>query len=83
MVICFWKLDVWLRSIDTSPADEDPRTPGLPLDRQIRIGTGIQYDWNKAVTEEPPMNIWMRAKQRSIKMAGPSRALSRVNTVPT
>jgi hypothetical protein len=44
----------------------------LPLDRQIRIGIGIQYDWNKDLTEELPMNIWMRAKQRSIRMAGPS-----------
>jgi long-chain fatty acid transport protein len=22
----------------------------LPLDRQIRVGTGIQYDWKKDVT---------------------------------
>jgi len=44
----------------------------LPLDRQIRIGIGIQYDWNKDLTEELPMNIWMRAKQRSVRMAGPS-----------
>jgi hypothetical protein len=63
-----------MRSIDTSPADEGIRTPGLPLDWQIRIGTGIQYDWNKDVTKGPTMNIWMRSKQRSIRMAGPSRA---------
>ena len=50
LVICFRKLDDQLRSIDTSPTDEDTRTPDLPLDRQIRIGTGIQYDWNKDVT---------------------------------
>ncbi len=46
--------DAWLWSVgaayDTSPTDEDERTPDLPLDRQIRIGTGIQYDWNKDVT---------------------------------
>jgi long-chain fatty acid transport protein len=46
--------DAWLWSVgaayDTSPTDEDTRTPDLPLDRQIRIGTGIQYDWNKDVT---------------------------------
>jgi long-chain fatty acid transport protein len=35
---------------DTSPTGEDTRTPDLPLDRQIRIGTGIQYDWNKDIT---------------------------------
>jgi long-chain fatty acid transport protein len=46
--------DPWLWSFgvayDTSPTDEDTRTPDLPLDRQIRIGTGIQYDWNEDVT---------------------------------
>jgi long-chain fatty acid transport protein len=46
--------DAWLWSVgaayDTSPTDEDTRTPDLPLDRQIRIGTGFQYDWNKDVT---------------------------------
>jgi len=44
----------WLWSVgaayDTSPTDADTRTPDLPLDRQIRIGTGIQYDWNQNVT---------------------------------
>jgi len=45
----------WLWSVgaayDTSPVDDaDQRTPDLPLDRQIRIGTGIQYDWNEDVT---------------------------------
>ena len=47
--------DSWLWSVgfayDTSPLDEfNNRTPDLPLDRQIRIGTGIQYDWNEDVT---------------------------------
>ena len=47
--------DSWLWSVgaayDTSPVDDaDNRTPDLPLDRQIRVGTGIQYDWNKDVT---------------------------------
>jgi len=50
LVICFRKLDDLLRSIDTSPTDVDTRTPDLPLDRQIRIGTGMRYDWNKGVT---------------------------------
>jgi long-chain fatty acid transport protein len=44
----------WLWSMgaayDTSPTDVDTRTPDLPLDRQIRVGTGIQYDYNKDVT---------------------------------
>lgn len=46
--------DRWLWSVGgsyaTSPADKDTRTPDLPLDRQIRVGTGIQYDWNDNVT---------------------------------
>jgi long-subunit fatty acid transport protein len=40
--------DSWLWSAgvayDISPTDEDTRTPDLPLDRQIRIGTGVQYE---------------------------------------
>jgi long-chain fatty acid transport protein len=46
--------DRWLWSVgtayDSSPTDEDNRTPDLPLDRQVRIGSGIQYDWNNDVT---------------------------------
>ena len=45
----------WMWSVgaayDTSPVDDaDKNSPDLPLDRQIRIGTGIQYDWNEDVT---------------------------------
>jgi len=45
----------WLWSVgaayDTSPIDNTTdRTPDLPLDRQIRIGTGVQYDWTDDVT---------------------------------
>ena len=45
----------WLWSVgaayDTSPMDDaDKNSPDLPLDRQIRIGTGMQYDWNEDVT---------------------------------
>ena len=49
LVVCFWKLNDQPRSIGTSPTDEDTQNPDLPLNRQIRIGTGIQYDWNKDV----------------------------------
>jgi len=46
--------DNWLWSVgaayDTSPTDKDTRTPDLPLDRQIRVGTGIQYSWNEDIT---------------------------------
>jgi long-chain fatty acid transport protein len=45
----------WLLSTgfayDTSPADSaQKRTPALPLDRQIRMGAGVQYELNKDVT---------------------------------
>jgi len=45
----------WLLSAgfayDTSPADSGKkRTPALPLDRQIRFGTGVQYDWDDDIT---------------------------------
>jgi len=38
-----YRVNNWLSvgaAYDTSPTDEDTRTPDLPLDRQIRIGTG-------------------------------------------
>jgi long-chain fatty acid transport protein len=31
---------------DSSPVAEENRTPNLPLDRQLRYGTGIQYEIN-------------------------------------
>jgi len=44
----------WLWSVgcayDSSPVDDEDRTPDMPLDRQIRLGTGLQYDWNENVT---------------------------------
>jgi len=45
----------WLWSFgaayDTSPVDDSrDRTPDLALDRQIRLATGLQYDWNRDVT---------------------------------
>jgi len=33
-------------SYDTSPVDSDDRTPDMPMDRQIRYATGVQYQWN-------------------------------------
>ena len=51
LVVCFRKLDDSLRSIDTSLIDENTRNPDLPVDQQIRIGMGIQYDWNNDVTK--------------------------------
>ncbi|MBW1789152.1 MAG: transporter [Deltaproteobacteria bacterium] len=47
-------LENWLWSVgfayDSSPVDNDDRTPDLPIDRQIRYATGLQYDWNEDVT---------------------------------
>lgn len=44
----------WLWSVgfayDSSPVDDEDRTPDMPLDRQIRLATGLQYDWNENVT---------------------------------
>lgn len=46
--------EVWLYSLgfayDSSPVDDNDRTPDMPLDRQLRFGTGLQYDWNKDIT---------------------------------
>ena len=46
--------DKWLlqfgAAYDTSPVDADDRTADLPVDRQIRIGAGVEYDWNEAMT---------------------------------
>lgn len=44
----------WLLSLgfayDESPVSTRYRTPDMPLDRQIRYATGIQYDLSEAVT---------------------------------
>jgi long-chain fatty acid transport protein len=44
----------WLWSVgfayDSSPVSEANRTPTLPLDRQLRYATGIQYEVNKDIT---------------------------------
>ncbi len=44
----------WLFSVgvayDESPVDDKDRTPDMPLDRQIRYATGIQYDLNEDLT---------------------------------
>ncbi len=45
--------DPWLWMVgfayDSSPVDDKDRTVDMPLDRQIRLGTGLQYDWNENV----------------------------------
>jgi long-chain fatty acid transport protein len=40
-----WLLQLGL-SYDTSPVDKEDRTPDMPMDRQIRYATGVQYKWS-------------------------------------
>jgi long-chain fatty acid transport protein len=44
----------WLWSFgggyDTSPMSKGDRSPSLPMDRQFRLGTGIQYGFNEDIT---------------------------------
>ena len=46
----FRPVDKWLLQLgvayDTSPVDSDDRTPDMPIDRQIRYATGVQYKWS-------------------------------------
>jgi long-chain fatty acid transport protein len=46
----FRPVDKWLLqlgfSYDTSPVDSEDRTPDMPIDRQIRYATGVQYKWS-------------------------------------
>jgi long-chain fatty acid transport protein len=35
---------------DSSPLDDEDRSPDFPIDRQIRLGTGLQYDWSEDMT---------------------------------
>ena len=37
-------------SYDTSPVDSDDRTPDMPIDRQIRLATGVQYKWSERLS---------------------------------
>jgi long-chain fatty acid transport protein len=44
----------WLLSAgfayDSSPVDNEDRTVDMPLDRQLRYATGLQYEWSKDIT---------------------------------
>jgi long-chain fatty acid transport protein len=46
--------DGWLWSFgggyDSSPVSKSERSPALPMDEQLRIGTGVQYSFNDNVT---------------------------------
>ena len=69
---------------DTSPVDDaDKRKPDLPLDRQILIGTGIQYNWNEDVTVEVAYE-YLDAGEADIDQVGkPLQGRSKVNTTLT
>jgi long-chain fatty acid transport protein len=47
-------VDRWLLQLgfayDTSPVDSEDRTPDMPMDRQIRYATGIQYKWSERLS---------------------------------
>jgi long-chain fatty acid transport protein len=47
-------LPEWVWSLgfafDTSPISKKERSPALPLDQQIRVGTGVQYALNERMT---------------------------------
>lgn len=65
----------WLWSVgaayDSSPLESDTRTPDTPLDRQIRIGTGIQYDWTKDLTVGAAYEFIDLGKARISQQGGP------------
>jgi long-chain fatty acid transport protein len=46
----FRPVEKWLLqlgfSYDSNPVDSDDRTPDMPIDRQIRYATGVQYQWS-------------------------------------
>ena len=46
----FRPVDKWLLQLgfayDTSPVDSKDCTPDMPIDRQIRYATGVQYQWS-------------------------------------
>lgn len=42
-----WSLGV---AFDTSPISKKERSPALPLDQQVRVGTGLQYAVNERMT---------------------------------
>jgi long-chain fatty acid transport protein len=50
----FRPVDKWLLqlgvSYDTSPVDSEDRTPDMPMDRQIRYATGVQYKWSERLS---------------------------------
>jgi long-chain fatty acid transport protein len=50
----FRPADQWLLQLglayDTSPVDSEDRTPDMPMDRQVRYATGVQYKWSERLS---------------------------------
>ncbi len=44
-----WLLQLGM-SYDTSPVDKEDRTADMPIDRQIRYATGVQYKWSERLS---------------------------------
>ncbi len=44
-----WLLQLGI-SYDTNPVDSKDRTPDMPIDRQIRYATGVQYTWSERLS---------------------------------
>jgi long-chain fatty acid transport protein len=44
-----WLLQLGM-AYDTSPVDKEDRTPDMPIDRQIRYATGVQYKWSERLS---------------------------------
>jgi long-chain fatty acid transport protein len=56
---------------DSSPVSEANRSPALPLDRQLRYGTGIQYTLNENITVGAANEIVDGGKAPYNAMRGP------------
>ena len=67
--------------MDTSPTDEFTRTPDLTLDQQIRIGIGIQYDWNKDVTVKATYEYQDAGDAAIDQDGGPLKGEYDINTI--
>jgi long-chain fatty acid transport protein len=65
---CLWSVGF---AYDSSPVSEANRTPALPLDRQLRYGTGIQYILNDNITVGAANEITDGGKAPYNAMRGP------------
>jgi long-chain fatty acid transport protein len=66
---------LWLLgcAFDTSPISKKERSPALPLDQQIRVGTGVQYALNDRITIGTAyeyLNLGEADISRSLPLAG-------------